>query len=442
MPPEMHFESPQDLKDAFWSFQLSRVQDELKTEEGMRFLPPANRFEKVKTKSGKYMLLPTALDLSFVFRGQTAFYKRCLPTIYRKDVTNDEILIERLRCIEFENYLKQLPQITDFEQRNYKIDYLGLAQHYGLKTDVIDLTNSIDVALFFAMCNMSEDGRYFFPQKEDKEYIGYIYAIETAESDAKSNRHLPLFDGKLYAIGMQPFYRPGNQRGFGLHLQKGEMLTGLLYSFSYTIRDSEEIYNFFKNGNILWHEDTISQVARELKTNMLFSYETLNCCLKRYVEGGKKEKLSTKHRLIDLGCKFQKKSLWAIDNKKLKRIRDNYELQGGFDGINEIVQRKMMLGGKMHHCLTTDFLAQEQMIRFPISGCAAPIDYPSPYQYTHDKDEIIWGYARRKITTNEQTEPDAITHKVEKWKGNWRDLKIDYNRDKKLKMELVRIPKS
>ena len=29
MPPEMHFESPLDLKEAFWTFQLSRIQEEL-----------------------------------------------------------------------------------------------------------------------------------------------------------------------------------------------------------------------------------------------------------------------------------------------------------------------------------------------------------------------------------------------------------------------------
>lgn len=61
----------------------------------------------------------------------------------------------------------------------------------------------------------------------------------------RDNRLKSLFDGKISAIGMQPFYRPGNQRGFGMHLDKGKTLTGLLYSFCYTKEDSERIYRSF-----------------------------------------------------------------------------------------------------------------------------------------------------------------------------------------------------
>ena len=78
MPPEMHFESVRDLCDAFWKFQLSRLQDELNNPQmADYFLPPANKFEKVRNKYGKYILLPTAIDNSYVFRGQTKFFDRC-----------------------------------------------------------------------------------------------------------------------------------------------------------------------------------------------------------------------------------------------------------------------------------------------------------------------------------------------------------------------------
>jgi len=48
---------------------------------------------------------------------------------------------------------------------------------------------------------------------------------------------------------MQPFYRPGCQRGFGLHLNEGETFNALLYSFSYTKEDAELVLSEFKNGN-------------------------------------------------------------------------------------------------------------------------------------------------------------------------------------------------
>ena len=301
MPPEMHFSSVQELCNAFWAFQLSRLQDELNNPNmGAFFLPPANKFEKVRNAKGKYILLPTAIDNSFVFRGQTEFFKKCLPTLYREKKSEEQLLIERLRCCEFEEYLKQLPQVEDFEKRNFSIDYIGLAQHYGLQTEVIDLTNSLDVALFFATCNMSEDGKTYYPQKEDKEYVGYIYAVSTHELGEGNIELETLFDGKLYAIGMQPFYRPGNQRGFGLHLEKDEPLTGLLYSFSYTKEDSERIYKSFQDGNELWHEDGISETAREIKSTLTFSYAAMNACFNRYFGGKRSERGSMKRYRLRL----------------------------------------------------------------------------------------------------------------------------------------------
>lgn len=444
MPPEMHFESVMDLCDAFWKFQLSRIQDELGNPQMAEYLlPPANKFEKVRSKNGKFILLPTSIDNSFVFRGQTEFFDKCLPTLYRSEKTEEEILIERLRCCEFEVYLKQLPQVEDFEKRNFSVDYLGLSQHYGLKTDVIDLTNSLDVALFFATCNMSEDGKTFSPQKEDKEYVGYIYAVHTEEMTERDNRLKSLFDGKISAIGMQPFYRPGNQRGFGMHLDKGETLTGLLYSFSYTKEDSERIYRSFQNGNELWHEDEISCSARAIAKSMTFSYEAMNMCMKRYMTGKQKDKKAIKRTLEELGCKFQKHSQWEIGKETMRKIRTAYNDVGGFDGMMDIVQRQTMSeDGLRKNCVDTKFLTAMWMIQFPISGCKAPEGYDSPYSFTESKDGKVWGFSLKKIKQGEQTKPNPETGKVEKWKGNWQSLEIDYHREKKLKMEVKRVPKN
>lgn len=444
LPPEMHFDSPNELKEAIWAFELSRLQDNINDPHmGMFFLPPANKFEKVKNKEGKYILLPTALDQSYVFRGQTKFYNECLPTLYRQqDITEEEELIERLRCCEFEVYLKQLPQVADFEQRNFNIDFVGLAQHYGLKTDVIDLTNSLDVALFFAMCNMSDDGKTFHPQEEDKDYIGYIYAVGTTEFANGANDIKSLFDGRLSAIGMQPFYRPGNQRGFGLHLKKGESLTGLLYSFNYTKADSALVYRFFSNGDVLWHEDNISRVAREIRDTYVFSYTAMNLCFRRYYKYSRDEQISMKSRLIAKGCTFQKHSQWAIDSKQHFALRRDYEKAGGFEGVNDIIQRSMIdANGRKKQCIDTKFLTIQQMMQFPISGCEAPEGYDSPYSFSESEDGQTWGFAQRLIKQEEQTKPNSITGKVEKWIGDWHTLHIDYHREKKLKMQVVKVPR-
>ena len=428
MPPEMHFPSPLELKEAFGTFQLSRLDEGMERKCVARnYLPPLNKFEKVRNNSGKYILVPTTIDTSFVFRGQTAFYDKCLPTLYRENLSEQDILIERLRCCEFEEYLKQMPEVDAFERYNYNIDYLGLSQHYGLKTDVIDLTSSIDVALFFAMCNMSKDGKSFYPQIEEKDYLGYIYAVGTIEMGSGPNNIKNLFDGKLSAIGMQPFYRPGNQRGFGMHLEKEETLTGLLYSFSYTKADSEQIYNDFANGNVLWHEDEISKVAREIGVTMSFSYKALNLCFKRYYKKSKSERKLMKSQLEEKGVVFLKDSLWKIDSKSLLTLQVEITQRGGLEGFYDIVQRKMRSGdGKIKHCVDTEFLTNNLLICFPTSGCKAPEGYDSPFFRAESKDGKLSGYMKRVITQEMQTRPNKDTGKVDKWLGDWKSLPCYY----------------
>lgn len=442
MPPETHFGSPQELKEAVCAFSLSRLQEELDDEEMARlFLPPNDRFEKVRNKRGEYILLPTALDLSFVYRGQTAFYDECLPTLYRKkELSEVEELIERLRCCEFEEYLRQLPEVSDFEQHRLKIDYLGLAQHYGLKTDVIDLTNSLDVALFFAMCNMSADGKRFYPQTEDREHIGYIYAVSAFATSPVRNGEETLYDDRLGVIGLQPFYRPGSQRGFGLHLHRGQTLTGLLYSFSYTRQDSESIYQYFNQGTTLWHDDEISRIAGEIQTTKRFSYAAMNRCFKRYFNGLNRERQTMIARMRALGCEFHKRSLWKLTDRELWQHREAYRQNGGFDGLNKIVQRRNgPQGGPFKHCMNTHTLAHIWMLRFAQSGCPAPEGYIPPFEYQESDGGATFSYSVKTITQAEQTKPNPVTHKVDKWQGDWRTLPIDYRREKKLKPKIVKV---
>ena len=441
MPPEMHFDSPKDLKDAFWRFMESRIPDEMKTRLGQRFLPPVGKFERVKTSGGKYILVPTALDYSFLFRGQTDFYERCIPSLYRNNPSDEDVMIERMRCVELENYLLQLPQVRDFMQYKLSIDFVGLAQHYGIPTDVIDLTSSLDVALFFAMCKPDADGLTYHYCEDDGEHIGYIYAIDTCEYNQTKNNIKSLFDNKITCIGMQPFERPGSQRGFSIKLGKGETLTGLLYSFNYTPADSKAIYNYFDGGKALWHEDAITEVVREIKKSLVFSYDTMNTCLKRYINGSNKARIQMKHLLQQSKCKFQKTSPWAIGKKEIFRLEEEYARHGGFTGMNDIVERKYVIGGRKHNCITTSMMAQQQMLWLSTSGCKAPEGYGSPYEFGKSPDGKVWGYSIRNITQDTQTKPNPETKKVERWAGDWRGLPFDTKPDNPIKPRFVKVPR-
>lgn len=172
MPPEQHYCSPAELLNDIEKFQRSRQMaggDE-------RFNLPDGAFEMLAKKDGGFVLMPASRDYAFLYRGQGTFYSPCLPTLLRHNLDAAHLFIERMRMVEFELMLKDYPAVQFFNSMQFEVDYVGLAQHYGLYTDVLDLTSDIRTALFFAMCDYDGIHDCYRPKAKNKEYIGYIYA--------------------------------------------------------------------------------------------------------------------------------------------------------------------------------------------------------------------------------------------------------------------------
>lgn len=86
---------------------------------------------------------------------------------------------------------------------------------------MMDLTSDIDVALFFAMCDIPKGRTEYVCKVENKPYIGYIYCVPTYEFSMKNGKLGETFWGtKLSSIGLQPFERPGAQKGFAYRMEK------------------------------------------------------------------------------------------------------------------------------------------------------------------------------------------------------------------------------
>ena len=142
-----------------------------------------------------------------------------------------------------------------------------------MKTDVLDVTNSIEVAMFFAMCDYDRDTDSYKPKHEDKQYVGYLYAILANENSNDPNNPFGVYSDKLKVIGLQPFKRPGRQNGFAYHVGSEGLISGYLYSFNYSKDDSIEIFNYFHAGEYLWCKDDIVDVAKAIAKTTTFSSE-------------------------------------------------------------------------------------------------------------------------------------------------------------------------
>lgn len=227
-------------------------------------------------------MIPTSQDYGVLYRGQGGYYGRCLPTIYRQQLTDDELFVEKVRIAEFRLFLEQFDVTQRFENSHYQVDYVGLAQHYGLKTDVLDVTNSIEVAMFFAMCDYDSDTDSYKPKHEDKQYVGYLYAILANENSNDPHNSFGVYSDKLKVIGLQPFKRPGRQNGFAYHVGSEGLISGYLYSFNYTKDDSIEIFNYFHAGEYLWCKDDIVDVAKTIAKTTTFSSEAVRLATKMF----------------------------------------------------------------------------------------------------------------------------------------------------------------
>ena len=218
VPPERHYDSYQELVDDIKWFEESRAYFYKLHPE---FKPNTGQFEKIKLAGKKgYILLPTSLDYGVLYRGQGQFYGKCLPSLYRQELTDDEIFVEYVRIAEFRLFLEQFEITQRFQENGYVVDYIGLAQHYGLKTDVLDVTSDINISMLNLRCDYDKNTDSYKPKAEDKEYVGYIYAILTNESSKDPKNPFGVFSNKVNVIGLQPFQRPGRQKGYAYMLVK------------------------------------------------------------------------------------------------------------------------------------------------------------------------------------------------------------------------------
>lgn len=204
----------------------------------------------------------------FLFRGQGKRYEPCNPTIVRElqagprsmnsltRVEQATLILNLIRTQWFAECLRETPLSQWMKEKKVYMDETAVAQHYGLPTGYIDLSQSFDVASFFACCKYDRERGTWGAVASGE---GVIYLVD--------QRMIPLGHGPK-PICLQPFPRPSEQWGWVHEVTLGDDFDNMPYVkkfiFRHNERLSQRILKHFHDGADLFPPDTMAVVADKI----------------------------------------------------------------------------------------------------------------------------------------------------------------------------------
>ena len=250
----------------------------------------AGTFEAVVTGNGQELcLIPQVGTLHFLFRGQNKEYIPCVPSLYRGNPSDVEIFIERMRYVMFRRLLSTHPVIKYFfRKHHFQVDEEGLAQHYGLKNSVLDLTSNLDIALFFATCwyDSDNDCYHYYDDCKIHDAVLYVFVPILDNEPSISINEGNYLNHNIRPIGLQAFPRPGIQEGYGLHISKNESTKSFMYRFTFTCEDSKVYYDKIMRDKNVWCHDILVNKAKFIAETKEFSFNVFNETFREFRPSG------------------------------------------------------------------------------------------------------------------------------------------------------------
>ena len=232
-------------------------------------------------------LMPMSQSPFKYYRGQSRYHAPCQPTLFRKKKdgtcpTEEEIAAHRIKICEFTLLLWTHPVFASVSQ-NVMVNTVALAQHYGMATEFLDITNSKWVAAFFACTQYERETDCYYPVGRDYEEG---YGVMYISKDFDSNNLLNAFFDRNSVIGYQYFERPTKQSSFGYGLSKGEDFNESPYFdkvfFRHDLEASTMVYDMSYRQNRFIPRDTLSKLTRKIDDSKEVTRAALTLCRQTY----------------------------------------------------------------------------------------------------------------------------------------------------------------
>lgn len=238
----------------------------------------------VQIDDSHFSLLPGPEFSPRLYRGQTTFHKKCVPSLFREPMTQIRYLSDILKKFEFYKLMSQHPIIQylqgwRIDGKNFKIDMEGLSAHYELATPMMDVTKSKDVAMFFATCKRKDQKSNLYEPIMEQGREAVLYTV-----DLKAMLEANCAD--FHIIGFQALPRPGAQKAYSLFVGYKENLNESPFVsheiFRLNRKESEKYFEMFEGGAKLFPDDPIDNLAREIRQSMEIDSEIVEVCFERH----------------------------------------------------------------------------------------------------------------------------------------------------------------
>ena len=235
-----------------------------------------DEFYLIKTSDYTYRMMPGPEFSPRLYRGQTQHHSPCKPSLFRGKCNYEDYIYWKLKYVELSKLLFYHPAVRDilswdFDGLEFGIDFQAIAQHYEYPTQMLDLTRSFDIAMFFATHKFDAINKSFQPTLGE---TAVLYVIDIA----KLIQSLPE-DSQLIPVGLDPLPRSSVQRAFGLELNMNddfENIPGVHFETFYVTQDIATYYsNKYNNIYEIFPNDAFEKYIYFLKNNQTITRKTI-----------------------------------------------------------------------------------------------------------------------------------------------------------------------